>query len=162
MNSRLLTTAALLSLLPLGSALARPQSAPPKPAAAALDKDKAHPDQSTVASKKQFGTVSEASAGHALDAKDIVGAQKLIGKPSSFQGTVSKVFSPGDHDIVILDFSPQYREALTAVLMPAAYAQFPDMRQLSGKRVLIHGTFKSYHGKPQIELTAPSQVRILH
>lgn len=120
--------------------------------------------QSSVASKTaKFGTVPAAasSVAKALEAHDLAGAQKLVGKPGAFQGTVTQAYSPHNHSIVILDFDKQYKTALTATLLPADFAKFPDLATLLGKHVLITGTVSAPKGKPQIALTLPAQVEVI-
>lgn len=135
------------------------------PAAKGADaEDKTFPAQSTVAAKTAFGTVaaSDKAVAQALDAKALAEALKLVGKPGAFQGTVSQVYSPRNHSLAILDFAPHYREALTATVKADAYAKFPDLSQLVGKRVLVSGKFSANsHGVAQIELTGPNQVKVI-
>jgi len=121
------------------------------------------PAQATVALKKPFLTVAASDPGvkRALNAKDMAGAGKQIGKPGAFQGTVTKAYSPGDHDLVILDFAPDYRAAVTVVIKPDAYAKMPDLQSLVGKRVFVMGQWKAFHNAPQIELTSPTQIKVI-
>lgn len=121
------------------------------------------PAQATVAAKKPFLTIAatDPSVKNALDAKDLGGAGKQIGKMGAFQGKVAKAYSPGDHDIVILDFAPNYRAAVTAVIKPDTYAKMPDLQSLVGKRVLITGQWKAFHNAPQIELSSPTQIKVI-
>ncbi len=128
------------------------------------DRDAMKPLQHVVASKTaKFGTVDRDAAApkNALDAHDLTGAQKLIGKEGSFRGTVSKIYEERDGDIVVLDFDPNYRTALTAVLRNADFPKFPDIRTLEGKEVVVLGKFVDYHGTAQIELTDPAQIKLI-
>lgn len=130
----------------------------------AADGDPIGKAQSALASKTAaFGTVPAAdpAAAKALEAHNLADAQKQVGKAGAFQGTVSQAYSPDDHDIVILDFDKKYKTALTAVVMPADYAKFPDLAALNGKHVLVSGTFSAPKGRPQITLTSPAQVKII-
>ena len=147
--------------------LAPASAAPLAPANAKVtaDGDPIGKAQSELASKAAtFGTIlaADPAVAKALEAHDLASAQKMIGKAGAFQGTVTQVYSPDDHDIVILDFDKKYKTALTAVLMPADYAKFPDLATLEGKHVLISGTWGAPKGKPQITLTSPAQVKIIH
>lgn len=132
-------------------------------AASSSPAGRSRPGQSTVAATAAFGVVPSSAVDkeHAIDAKDLADAGKMVGKPGAFQGTVSNVYSPRDHDIVILDFDLNYRSALTAVVMAGSYAKFPALKSLTGKHVLITGKFTDYHGKPEIILTNPAQVKVL-
>ena len=128
------------------------------------DRDPMKPLQHVVASKTaKFGTVDKGDVayGNALDAHDLAGAQKLIGKEGSFRGTVSKFFEERDGDLIDFDFDPNYRTALTAVLRNADFPKFPDVKALDGKEIVVSGKFIDYHGKAQIELTDPKQIRIV-
>ena len=134
------------------------------PAKSADAGDKTFPAQSAVAAKTTLATVtaSDKAVTSALDAKALADALKLVGKPGAFQGTVSQVYSPRSHNIAILDFAPDYHDAVTATVKPDAYAKFPDLSQLVGKRVLISGKFSANsHGVAQIELTGPDQVKLI-
>ena len=136
-------------------------SAPSKGADAG---DKTFPAQSTVAAKTAFATIaaSDKAVTQALDSKALADALKLVGKPGAFQGTVSQVYSPRSHNLAILDFAPNYHDAVTATVKPDAYSKFPDLSQLVGKRVLVSGKFSANsHGVAQIEMTGPEQVKIV-
>lgn len=161
----LLTAAALAAptfAAPVPPAPAAPAS-PAAPAKAA-DGDPVLPAQSTVAAKTAFGTVpaTDKTVTTALDAKALADALKQVGKPGAFQGTVSTVYSPEDHDVTVLDFAPHYKDAVTAAAKPDAYAKLPDLKSLVGKHVLISGTWsKTARGVAQIELTRPDQIKII-
>jgi Predicted RNA-binding protein, contains TRAM domain len=119
--------------------------------------------QHVVAAKVEFATVaadSEAVA-KALKADDLAGARNLIRKPGAFEGKVAEIFAPESNSVVILNFDSDYRNALSAVVYSAHFAKFPDLAKLKGKRVLVTGNFSEYKGRPQIELTNPSQIKII-
>ena len=124
---------------------------------------KTSPAQASVAAKMTFGTVaaSDKSVTAALNAKALTEAQKLIGKPGSFQGTVTQVYSPKSHGFVALDFAASYRDALTADVAPEDYAKFPDLGQLVGKRVVISGKFVAHGASVQLAVTRPEQIKIV-
>jgi len=128
------------------------------------DRDPMKPLQHVVASKTaKFGTVDkdDVAYNNALDAHDLAGAQKLIGKEGSFKGTVSKLFEERDGDLIVFDFHPNYRTALTAVLRNPDFPKFPDVKTLDGKEIVISGKFIDYHGKAQIELTEPAEIKVV-
>ncbi len=127
------------------------------------DEDKTYPAQASVAAKGAFGTVpaSDKSVTAALDAKALADAKKLIGKLGSFQGTVSKVYSPRNHSFVALDFAPNYHDALTADIAPADYAKFPDLAQLDGKHVLVSGKFVAHGEQTQLAVASPDGIKIV-
>src|SRR5712692_10581993 len=83
------------------------------------DKDPQKALQPAVASKTaHFESVLKTDPLYktALDAHDLDGAKKNVGATGAFKGTVSKIFQERDGDLLILDFDPNYRTALTAVL----------------------------------------------
>ena len=138
-------------------------SAPAAPSAPALTTPKLFPAQATIAAKTMFGTVaaSDKSVTGALNAKALADAQKLVGKPGAFQGTVTQVYSPKSHGFVALDFAASYRDALTADIAPEDYAKFPDLGQLVGKRVVVSGKFVAHGSSVQLTVTRPDQIKIV-
>ncbi len=128
------------------------------------DRDPMKPLQHVVASKTaQFETVDKNDAAYknALDAHDLAGTLKLVGQEGSFRGTVSKFFEERDGDLIVFDFDPNYRTAITAVLKNPDFPKFPDVKTLEGKEIVVSGKFVDYHGKAQIELTDPKQIKIV-
>lgn len=166
MTRRIITllAATVVAFPHMGMAQSAPAPATTQAKTKAADGDPIGKAQSELASKAvTFGTISAAdpAVAKALEAHKLAEAQKMLGKPGAFQGTVTKAYSPEDHDTVILDFDKQYKTALTAVLQPADYAKFPDLSTLEGKRVLVSGTWSAPKGKPQIMLTGPAQIKII-
>jgi hypothetical protein len=134
------------------------------PLTALQDRDPMKPLQHVVASKTaKFGTVDKDDDAYknALDAHDLAGAQKLIGQTGSFKGTVAKFFEERDGDLIVFDFDPNHRTALTAVLRNADFPKFPDVKTLDGKEIVVSGKFVDYPGKAQIELTDPAQIKVV-
>src|SRR6266852_63000 len=128
------------------------------------DRDPMKPLQNIVASKTaKFGTVDKDDAAYknALDAHDLAGTLKLVGKEGSFRGTVSKFFEERDGDLIVFDFDPNYRTAITAVLKNPDFPKFPDVKMLAGKEIIVSGKFIDYHGKAQIQLADPKQIKIV-
>src|SRR5215469_17825266 len=111
----------------------------------------------------EFQSVSKTDSAwqKAMDAHELDAAAKLIGQAASFKGTVSKVYESRDGDIVILDFDANYRTALTAVLKKPDFGKFPDLRDLSGKEIIVSGSFVDYQGKAEIVLTSPDQIKLV-
>jgi hypothetical protein len=108
------------------------------------DRDLPRPSQQAVASKTAvFGSASKTAEiyASAIDAHDLAGAYKKVGQKGAFKGIVSKIFEARDGDLVILDFDPQYKTALTAVLKNSDFAKFPDVKTLEGKEVIVSGSF---------------------
>src|SRR5215831_2239198 len=129
------------------------------------DRDPMKPLQNVVASKTaKFGTVDKNDPlyKNALDAHDLDAAMKLVGKEGAFHGIVDKMFEERDGDLVVFDFDPNYRTALTAVLRNPDFPKFPVVRDLKGKEILVSGKFVDYHGKAQIELSDPKQIKLVN
>lgn len=167
-RSRFILAAALcavcLSSLPLTHAFAHAgASGPGAHPRQEKGQEQSFPDQSSIDAKSAFPTVSagDKHVKTALNASDLAGAGKLIGKKGAFTGTVSQVYSPRDHDIVILDFAQNYRSALTAIVKPDNYGKLPDLKGLVGKHVLVTGNFSAFEGRPQLEIVSPGQVKIV-
>lgn len=163
------TLAGMLALFAVGAspALAQKEGGKdaPKPSAEKSDTrgKKTHSEQSTVATKKEFGTVSEkdSTVTKALDASKLSELTKLEDKETSFKGTVAKVFTARGNSLLILNFAKNYKEAATAVLRPANYDKFPDMKKLEGKKVVISGKVEMYKDAPEIVLTKPEQIKVV-
>ena len=135
-------------VLTTGSAFAAPPAASPK--------------QETVASKTaKFGSVPRSSKtfSKALNAHALAEAKKLDGKSGAFQGTVTQVYET--RSLIALDFDAKYKTALTAVLLPSGYSQFPALKRLKGKLVVITGQFVDFHGVPEIVLADPKQILLV-
>jgi len=161
------TTATLIALAAIVGVLTKTtfNTVSAKPTVVAFqDRDPMKPLQHVVASKTaKFGTVDKDDAAYknALDAHDLAGTLKMVGKEGSFKGTVSKFFEERDGDLIVFDFDPNYRTAITAVLKNPEFPKFPDVKTLDGKEILVSGKFVDYHGKAQIELTDPKQIKIV-
>ena len=128
------------------------------------DRDPMKPLQNVVASKTaEFETVDKDDAIYkkAIDAHDLADALKLVGQDGAFRGTVDKLFEERDGDLVVFDFDPNYKTALTAVLKNPNFPKFPVVRDLKGKEIVVLGRFVDYHGKAQIELTDPKQIKLV-
>jgi len=124
---------------------------------------KAHPEQASVAAKKEFATAGEKDAAvtKALDASKLAELKKLEDKDATFKGTVAKVFTARGNSMIILNFADNYKEAATAVLRPKYYDKFPDLKKLDGKKVVISGKIVIYKDQPEIILTKPEQIKVI-
>lgn len=161
-------TFAILSFLILAAFCAAPgfeQTVMGSATGLSQDRDPMKPLQNVVASKTaKFGTVTkdDPSYKNALDAHDLAAAMKLVGSEGSFRGRVDKLYEERDGDMVVFDFDPAYRTALTAVLRNQDFPKFPVVRELKGKEIVVSGKFVDYHGKAQIELTDPKQIKLVN
>lgn len=135
---------------------------------AAAQKEKAadrpaQKSQASLAAKTAFATVAanDPALAKATPAADIAAVRKLSGREAALQGTVAKVYASDGNGIVILNFSKNFREAATAVVKPSNYAKFPDLLTLTNKKVLVTGRVREFRGRPEIELTEASQVKVV-
>lgn len=125
---------------------------------------KDRPAQSAVASKTAaFGSVAagDGSVKKALPATDLAGAKKQVGKTAAFVGTVDRAFAPKGNGLVLLNFAKDYKTAVTAVVRTEDFAKFPNLKALEGKKVLVSGKVEEYKGRPEVVLTAPTQVKVV-
>jgi hypothetical protein len=151
----------LALLLGTGAAAVPPAYAQDKKPDASAPKN---PSQASVASKTaKFATVAKTDKAYtgALKANDLAGGKKLVGKSGAFKGTVSKVFTPSSGSVVILNFDPDYKKALVAVVQKENFAHFPDLKSLEGKQVLLTGKFVNFQDRPELRLTEPGQVKLV-
>ncbi len=124
---------------------------------------KSHPAQASVARGAALAAVPASSPAvtRATDAKNLTAARKMVGKTAAFKGTVTKVFAPRGNSVTMLNFAPNYRAAIVAVVRPDAYARFPNLQMLRGKRVWLSGKVVLYRGRPEVELLSPSQIKVV-
>lgn len=166
-SPELLTALLLGATLGISAAHAQDTKAAPrseKKAAAADNKKSDKPSQSSLASKTaQFGTISKTDKTYtaALKANDFAAGKKLIGKSGGFKGTVAKVYSPRSNNLVILNFDPDYKKAMVAVVQSKEFGKFPDLKALDGKEVVVSGKFINYQEQPELQLSEPGQVKIV-
>jgi hypothetical protein len=130
----------------------------------AQDRDVQKKLQREVASKTAtFAIISRADDAYqqARDAHDLDGAHRALGQAGAFKGTVTQLFEERDGDLVILDFDKNYRTALTAIVRNTDFPKFPDLKALEGKEIVVSGKFTDYQGRAQIELTEPTQIKLV-
>jgi hypothetical protein len=120
--------------------------------------------QSDVASNTiTFASADRTNTAYAaaLDAHDLDAMHRLIDQTGAFKGTASGTYEPGDGDMIILNFDPQYRMAVSAVLKRPDFAKFPDVKKLVGKEILVTGKFVDYQGRAEMVLTSPDQIKLV-
>ncbi|MCX6925998.1 MAG: hypothetical protein NT154_22740 [Verrucomicrobia bacterium] len=83
-----------------------------------------------------------------------------IGKQVVVTGVVAQVsIRPS---LVFLNFDKSYPSNLfTAIVRNKNTNQFEGLRALGGKTVSVSGEIKNYNGKPEMELSRKSQLKIL-
>lgn len=126
-------------------------------------REPAKPQSSVAAKDKTFATIAAAdpAVAKATAASDKAASAKLVGKEGALVGTVVAVYSPESNGIVILNFAKNFREAASVILRPKNYAKFPDLKTLKDKKIVVTGKVIDYQGQPEIELTAPTQIKIV-
>ncbi len=87
-------------------------------------------------------------------------AASYTGKVAVVTGTVAQVSSrPG---ITFLNFDKPYPDSpFTAIIRARNSNEFENVSDLNGKAVSVEGEVKEYRGKPEVELTKKSQLKIL-
>ena len=87
-------------------------------------------------------------------------AADFIGKQVTVTGVVAQVsVRPG---LTFLNFGKPYPNNLfTAIVRDRNTNQFDDLSELKGKAVSVEGKVIEYRDKPEIELTAKSQLKLL-
>jgi DNA/RNA endonuclease YhcR with UshA esterase domain len=87
-------------------------------------------------------------------------ATNWIGKQVVVTGVVAQVSSrPG---LTFLNFDKRYPDSPFTAIIRARYTNdFENVSSLRGKTVSVTGRMKDYNGKPEIELTSKSQLKIL-
>lgn len=161
MNKKLILLLAAAVAVPTAP-LPHTNAQPPKSAPGAASKpDK--PQAEVAAKNVTFGKIiaTDARVMSATKASDLAAARKQIGKTARFQGTVAKVFAPRSNNLVILNFDKNYRNAVTAVVRSEKFARFPDLKTLEGKKVLVSGKVTDFKGQPEVELAAPTDIKII-
>lgn len=97
----------------------------------------------------------------ATDATALEAIRKLMDTDGVIIGTVTDVFLPRSNNLVLLNFADDHRKAISIAVKSRNFGKFPDIRKLSGKRVLVTGRITEYRNNPQIEISKPEQLRIV-
>ena len=87
-------------------------------------------------------------------------AKAYVGKQVTVTGVVAQVsFRPS---IVFLNFDKPYPEnPFTAIIHTSRTNEFEKLPALKGKPVSVSGKVRDYNGKPELELTSKSQLKLL-
>ena len=87
-------------------------------------------------------------------------ASDYIGKQVTVTGVVAQVSVKPN--LTHLDFDKRYPSNLfTAIIWSSHTNEFDNLRALKGKTVSVKGQVIDYKGKPEMELTNKSQLKIL-
>lgn len=120
--------------------------------------------QSDAASKTaKFGTVATTAPEYqsALDAHALEAALKQQNKLGAFKGTVTATYEPRSGGLAIMNFDADYKKAISALLRGNDFTNFPDLKKIVGKDVLVSGKFMAYQGRAEIVLTNVDQVKLV-
>lgn len=85
----------------------------------------------------------------------------VVGRVAFVSGTVASVRKAGR--LTFLDFDDASREGFVGVIFQDALGKFPESPETlyKGKNVQLRGIVTTYQGQPQIQLSDPSQVKVL-
>ncbi len=90
---------------------------------------------------------------------DFHDAASQLGKTACVSGRVLRVFTSRAGN-VFLDFCTDYRRCpFSTVIFSSDRGKFGDLSTLGGRAVEIRGTVTSYHGRAEIIIRDPSQIR---
>ena len=88
-------------------------------------------------------------------------AAKWIGKQVVVTGVVAQVSVRPS--LVFLNFDRAYPSNLfTAIIRNKNTDEFENLTALRGKAVAVKGQIRDYNGKPEMELTGKSQLKVLN
>jgi DNA/RNA endonuclease YhcR with UshA esterase domain len=86
--------------------------------------------------------------------------QRYVGKSVAVEGTVSEVHRAASGKVTFIDMGGRYPDnAFAGVLFSDDAGKFPNIDSLDGKTVDITGTIKLYHGRTEIILNDPAQIK---
>ncbi len=88
-------------------------------------------------------------------------ASNYYGEYVTVVGTIVSTYNSGR--ACFLNFHPDYKHYLTAVIFRSAFNRFPKNPEIYyyGKNVKITGVIKEYRGKPEIIVNYPQQIEII-
>ena len=123
------------------------------------------PQQAVASASAKFGVIARTSSVYeqAMDAHNFALARQRMGQTASLRGTVIQVYQSRNNKLLKLDFDPNYRRALTVAVRREYFSQFPNMNALPLKEVVVTGVVSTdSDGSPNIYLTQPQQIQVVH
>ena len=126
--------------------------------------DATKPAQAAVAVKdKKFSVVKPdaETVKKAIHATDLLAFKDKTGKEITITGKVYSVFAPKSHSVVLLNFATNYKEAITVAIKAKDFANFPDLRKLKDKQVVVTGKCIDYKGQPEVEISQLKQLSVI-
>jgi DNA/RNA endonuclease YhcR with UshA esterase domain len=110
-----------------------------------------------------IGAVLQSPADETNATPVTIGAEQAaahIGKQVTVTGVVAQVSVRPS--LIFLNFDKPYPNSpFTAIVRNSHTNEFDPLSALKGKSVAVKGRVKDYNGKPEIELTGKSQLKIL-
>src|SRR5665213_829021 len=86
--------------------------------------------------------------------------QKYVGKNVTVEGPVSEVHHAASGNVTFVDMGGHYpNNAFAGVIFSDDANKFPNVDTLDGKTVDISGTIELYHGRTEIILNDPEQMK---
>lgn len=121
------------------------------------------PSQAQVARKGAFPSVGagDVSVKNAIGATNLAKVRTKLNKTGTFVGVVTDIYAPKNGKRILLDFAPDYKKAVIGLVDAKNFKSFPDLRQLKKKRVLLTGKVILFKEQVQVELVAPSSIRVV-
>jgi len=126
--------------------------------------DAPKPAQSAVAVKDKKFLSIKADSVHvkaAIHATDLLNFKDKTGKEITITGKVYAVFTPKSNSIVLLNFASNYKDAISVAVKAKDFANFPDLRKLKEKQVLVTGKCIDYKGQPELEISQLKQLLVI-
>ena len=121
------------------------------------------PSQAQVGRKGAFATIGagDASVKGAASATDLKKAHLKLNQTGTFVGVVTDIYLPKNGKRVLLDFAPDYKKAVIGLVDAKNFKNFPDLKQLKKKRVLISGKVILFKEQIQVELASPTAIHVV-
>jgi len=86
-------------------------------------------------------------------------AASHVGENATIKGVIAEVYRSRS-GVTLLDMGGRYPDnPFAAVIFPEDAGKFLDLGSLSGKMVEVTGSVRLYHGKPEIILRRPDQLK---
>jgi micrococcal nuclease len=88
-------------------------------------------------------------------------AHRYYGQNVTIEGRIARTHNSGE--ACFLNFHENWKKYFTAVIFAKNFSKFPDHPEeyYYLKIVQVTGTVREYHGKPEIILRSPSQIKVI-
>ena len=114
-------------------------------------------------SAKPFASIAatDPAVKKSVSAKKLDILRKRIGTDATVIGRVTQIYVPKGDALQVVNFAEPHYFAITAVLRKRDADKFPALKSLVGKKIIVTGRLVDYKDKAQIELTDPTQIKIV-